>query len=181
MLLCCIQDNLYSTLYLVKLCCFLHARNVCVSVVFRSISLDSNDYLAYFHLALQMALLRQVCFSCVIRLKQYNVLLLLSLFNQPSLLHLVWLGVCYTPKENLWTIICLDFWRQHRLLATLISRYRKGKIIPELNEAFRDGRVLGCSGIRWTICRQIAPCSRQITTPTPHHSLSLPDVLPTMS
>jgi len=34
----------------------------CVCVfAYRSVSLDSNDYLAYFHLALQMALLRQVC------------------------------------------------------------------------------------------------------------------------
>jgi len=27
------------------------------------------------------------------------------------------------------------------------------------------------SGISWTICKQSAPCSRQITTPTPHHSI----------
>ena len=31
---------------------------------------------------------------------------------------------------------------------------------------FGDG-----SGIRWTICKQSAPCSRQMTTPTPHHSI----------
>jgi len=24
------------------------------------------------------------------------------------------------------------------------------------------------SGISWTICKQFAPCSKQITTPTPH-------------
>jgi len=28
-----------------------------------------------------------------------------------------------------------------------------------------------CSGISWTICKQSAPCFRQITTPTPYHSL----------
>jgi len=27
------------------------------------------------------------------------------------------------------------------------------------------------SGISWTICKQSAPCSRQIITPTPHHSI----------
>jgi len=27
------------------------------------------------------------------------------------------------------------------------------------------------SGVRWTICKQSAPCSRQITTPTPHHPI----------
>ena len=32
---------------------------------------------------------------------------------------------------------------------------------------FGDG-----SGVNWTICKQFAPCSRQITTPTPHHSIS---------
>ena len=30
---------------------------------------------------------------------------------------------------------------------------------------------MGCSGISWTICKQSAPRSRQITTPTPHHSI----------
>jgi len=29
--------------------------------------------------------------------------------------------------------------------------------------------VLGCSGISWTICKQSAPRSRQITMPVPHH------------
>ena len=32
------------------------------------------------------------------------------------------------------------------------------------------GMAVG-SGIRWTICKQSAPRSRQITTPTPHHSI----------
>ena len=34
----------------------------------------------------------------------------------------------------------------------------------------RDDGVLGCSGIRWTICKQSERRSRQITTLTPHHS-----------
>ena len=35
------------------------------------------------------------------------------------------------------------------------------------------------SGISWTICKQSAPRSRQITTPTPHHlSFYRPDALP---
>jgi len=33
--------------------------------------------------------------------------------------------------------------------------------------------VLGYSGISWTICKQSAPRSRQITTPTTHHSILL--------
>jgi len=31
--------------------------------------------------------------------------------------------------------------------------------------------ILGYSGISWTICKQSAPCSRQIATPTPNHSI----------
>ena len=53
---------------------------------------------------------------------------------------------------------------------TWVSRYQKGKTSLDLNEA-RDDGVLGCSGISWTICKQSAPCSRQITTPATHHSI----------
>ena len=55
---------------------------------------------------------------------------------------------------------------------TWVSWYHKGKTSLDLNEA-RDDGVLGCSGISWTICKQSATHSRQITTPTPHHSLYL--------
>ena len=44
------------------------------------------------------------------------------------------------------------------------------------------------SGFSWTICKQSAPHSRQITSPTPHHSIfifygpdALPDAQPTVS
>ena len=42
------------------------------------------------------------------------------------------------------------------------------------------------SGISWTICKSIAPRSRQITMPAPHHSIchrpdALPDAKPTVS
>jgi len=45
-----------------------------------------------------------------------------------------------------------------------------------LNEA-RDDEILRSSGISWTICKQSAPRSRQINTPTPHHFFR-PDALP---
>jgi len=54
---------------------------------------------------------------------------------------------------------------------TWVSRYQKSKTSLDLNET-RDDGVLGRSGIRWTICKQSAPRSRQTTTPTPHHSIS---------
>jgi len=47
---------------------------------------------------------------------------------------------------------------------------KKGKTTLDLNEG-RDNGVQGGSGISWTICKQSAPCSRQINTTTPHHSL----------
>ena len=50
---------------------------------------------------------------------------------------------------------------------TWVSRYQEGKTSLDLNEA-RDDAVWVCSGISWTICKQSAPRSRQITTPTPH-------------
>jgi len=51
-----------------------------------------------------------------------------------------------------------------------MSRYQKGKTSLDLNEATDDG-VLVCSGISWIIYKQSAPFSRQITSPTPHHSI----------
>ena len=53
---------------------------------------------------------------------------------------------------------------------TWVSWYQKDKTSLDLNEV-RDDGVLGCSGISWTMCKQSAPSSRQITTPTPHHSM----------
>ena len=68
---------------------------------------------------------------------------------------------------------------------TWVSRYQKGKTSQDINKA-RDDGVLGCSGISWTICKQSAPRSRQITTQTPHRSVfyrpdALPDAQPTVS
>ena len=57
-----------------------------------------------------------------------------------------------------------------------LSQYQKGKTSLHLNET-RDDGVLGCSGMSWTICKQSAPCSIQITTPTPYLSHSFTDML----
>ena len=57
---------------------------------------------------------------------------------------------------------------------TEVSRYQKGKPIWIL---LKQETVSG-SGISWAI-RKSAPCSRQITTPAPHHSVFYrPDALP---
>jgi len=69
------------------------------------------------------------------------------------------------PKE-LYTLLLLHLYNSLFSRTTWISRYQKGKISLDLNES-RDDGVLGCSGICWTICKQSAPCFRQITTPTP--------------
>ena len=49
---------------------------------------------------------------------------------------------------------------------TRVSRYQKAKPIWIL---LKQDTVRG-SGISWAICKS-APCSRQITMPTPHHSV----------
>ena len=54
---------------------------------------------------------------------------------------------------------------------TWVSRCQRGKTSLGLNEAGDDG-VLGCCGISWTICKQSAPRSRQITTPTVQHLIT---------
>jgi len=55
---------------------------------------------------------------------------------------------------------------------TWVSWYQKAKTSLDLNDA-RNGGVLRCSSFSWTICscKQSAPRCRQITTPTPHHSI----------
>jgi len=64
---------------------------------------------------------------------------------------------------------------------TWVSWYQKGKTSLDLNEARVDG-VLGSNGISWTIYKQSALRSRQITTSTPHHSIfTLPDAKPRVS
>ena len=68
------------------------------------------------------------------------------------------------------TTTTLHTYDSHFSRTTWASRYQKGKTSLDLNEA-RDNGAVGCSGISWTISKQSAPRSRQITTPTPHHSI----------
>ena len=49
---------------------------------------------------------------------------------------------------------------------TWASRYQKGKTNLDFTETRDSG-----SGISWAMCNS-APCSRQITMPTPHHLVS---------
>ena len=49
---------------------------------------------------------------------------------------------------------------------TQVSQYQKGKTSLDFTE------TVSGSGISWAICKS-APCSRQITMPTPHHSVFL--------
>ena len=91
------------------------------------------------------------------------------------------LSCLHTLLEYRWLFGCVCVWRDGALVyyhyyyyyyffrTTWVSWYQKDKTSPDLSEA-RDYGVLGCSGIRWTICKQSAPRCRQITTPTLHHS-----------
>jgi len=95
---------------------------------------------------------------------------------------LVWGADCLTDATAIlrpYTILLLHPFNR---LFSRVSRYQKGKTSLDLNEA-RDDGVWGWSGISWTICKQSAPCSRQITTLTPHHLIftGLSDAQPTVS
>jgi len=62
-----------------------------------------------------------------------------------------------------------------------VSWFQKGKT----NLDFTEQQTVSGSGITWAICKS-APCSRQITTPAPHHSVfyrpgALPVAQPTAS
>jgi len=64
---------------------------------------------------------------------------------------------------------------------TQVSQYQKGKT----NLDFMKQETVSGSGISWAICKS-APCSRQTTTPAPHHSVfyrldALPATHPTVS
>jgi len=54
---------------------------------------------------------------------------------------------------------------------TWISRYQKGKSSLDLNESGDNGFWGDGSGVSWTVCKQSAPGCRQITMPTPYHSV----------
>ena len=54
---------------------------------------------------------------------------------------------------------------------TWVSWYQKRERSLDVSEA-RDDGVWGCSGNSWTICKQSAPRSIQITTSTPRYSIS---------
>jgi len=86
-----------------------------------------------------------------------------------------WLTTCLQQRWNLmFTVVrsnvVLRSFNSLFSRTTWISRYQKGRTSLDWNEA-RDDGVWRCIGISWTICRQSALCCRQITTPTPHHSI----------
>jgi len=84
-----------------------------------------------------------------------------------------------TPHDSPGTLV---FWCRK-------SRQNSNRVIPNGRAKCRWGRLnagevaenwllsmwnkrwRGGSGISWTICKSFAPCSRQITTPVPHHSV----------
>jgi len=64
---------------------------------------------------------------------------------------------------------------------TWVSRHQKDKTSQDSDEA-RDDDILGCSGISWTIYKQFALCSRQITSLLNFYMPdALPDAQPTVS
>jgi len=75
---------------------------------------------------------------------------------------------CYVEWQK--QVLLLHKFHNFFSRTTWVSWYQKSKTSLDLNDA-RDDEVLGCNGISWTTRKQSAPCSREITTPTPHHSI----------
>jgi len=61
---------------------------------------------------------------------------------------------------------------------TWVSRYQKGKTSLDLNEA-RGDKVLGCSGISWTICKEVcSSCQSDNHMNTSSLNFYQPDAFP---
>ena len=82
----------------------------------------------------------------------------------------VWMCCCWCTSRCDSVLLRLRPFNGLFSRTTWVNQYQKGKTSLNLIEA-RDDGVMGCSGIGWSICKQSAPRSRQITTPTPHRVL----------
>ena len=105
-----------------------------------------------------------------------RLLLLLRLLQQPPPPPLLLLPLPLLRLLSLRLRLPLHLFNELYSRTTWVSQYQKGKTSLHLNEA-RGGGVWDGSGISWTICKQYAPRSRQITTPTPHHPIFAGQVL----
>ena len=76
-------------------------------------------------------------------------------------------GYCTNTAVYYYTHLTASFPRQSGQVGTRKAK-PVGIYMRQEMMGFRDG-----SGISWTICKQSAPRSRQITTSTPHHSIFL--------
>jgi len=68
----------------------------------------------------------------------------------------------YVQQETYYYIRLTAFYR-----TTWVSQHQKGK----KNYGYHWYNDGGGSGISWRIYKSYAPCSRQITSPVPHHSV----------
>jgi len=96
-----------------------------------------------------------------------------SRFNGPQIIKIGEFWTELFKKIKRWTFLGtrgITTTTRYNGLFSSTSWYQKGKTSLDLNEA-RDFGVVRCTGISWTICRQSAPCCRQITTPSPYHSV----------
>jgi len=76
----------------------------------------------------------------------------------------VWMG-CHTALSSKIVFITITSVYRPLFRATWVNRYQKGKTSLDLNGPLG----MAVLSIVWTICKQFAPRSRRITTPTPRH------------
>jgi len=72
---------------------------------------------------------------------------------------------CHTALSSKIVFITITSVYRSLFWATWVNRYQKGKTSLDLNGPLG----MAVLSIVWTICKQFAPRSRRITTPTPHH------------
>jgi len=99
---------------------------------------------------------------------------------EETLKYYVWIEICKHKHNTMMmkhlTIPLLHPFNGLFSRTTWVSQYQKGKTGLDLNEA-RDDGVLGCSGISWTICKNLhlAPDNHIDTSSLNFYR---PDVLP---
>jgi len=127
-------------------------------------------------------------YCCLISVHVSNVVFWWSAVCSAKVSKIVCISLCY----SVFYFVYITFVEPMHKIPEVFDGVQSdtlGKLaIKRLNDSgfYWSKRWRGGTGIRWTICKSFAPCSRQITMPAPHHSIfcrpdALSDTQPTVS